>query len=282
MASLGLGLFGLLWAMVKLTSESLDPTIIGYFVGGLAMLVVCWRLEHRSSHPMLDLQLFRVPTMTPSPLAAIFQSLANFAVLFLLLMYLQGARQFSPIHASLLLVPGYVVGGVVGSFAGRLADRRGAVPPATVGLGIQTIALLIYAQFGLATPIWLVIVAYAIGAFGGGCLFPSNNSAVMKAAPDYDFGITSGLLRTFANVGMVFSFGLAIVVAAQTITKHEALAIFVGTDTLTRATAAAFTDGIHAAFYGSMSLLVVAAVLSATRNHSKAPADAAPIEMTGK
>lgn len=268
MVSLGLGLFGLLWGMVKLTSESLDPTIIGYFVGGLVMLALCWRIEGHVSMPMLDLKLFRIPTMTPSLLAAMFQSLANFAVLFLLLMYLQGARQLSPIHASLLLVPGYIVGGVVGPFAGRLADRRGAVLPATVGLGIQTIALLAYAQFGLSTPLWIIVAAYVVGAFGGGCFFPSNNSAVMKAAPDYDFGITSGLLRTFANVGMVFSFALAIVVAAQTITKHEAFAIFVGTDTLTRSTAVAFTHGVHSAFYASMSLMVVAAILSAMRNRA--------------
>jgi EmrB/QacA subfamily drug resistance transporter len=270
MTSLGLGLFGLLWAMVKLTSESVDPTIIGFFAGGLVMLVVCWGIERNVRQPMLDFKLFRIPTMTPSLLAAMFQSLANFAVLFLLLMYLQGARQLSPIHASLLLVPGYIVGGVVGPFAGRLADRRGAVLPATVGLGIQTIALLAYAQFGLDTPLSIVVIAYVVGAFGGGCFFPSNNAAVMKAAPNYDFGITSGLLRTFANVGMVFSFALAIVVSAQTITKHEAFAIFVGTDTLTRSTAAAFSHGIHAAFYASMSLMVVAAILSAMRNRSAA------------
>lgn len=90
----------------------------------------------------------------------------------------------------------------------------------------------------------------------------------MKAASNYDFGITSGLLRTFANVGMVFSFALAIVVAAQTITKHEAFAIFVGTDTLTRSTAVAFTHGVHSAFYASMSLMMVAAILSAMRNRA--------------
>jgi len=267
MVTLGLGLFGLLWAMVKLTSESLDPLIVGFFVGGLVTLVVFWQIERSVAEPMLDLELFRVPTMTPSLLAAMFQSLANFAVLFLLLMYLQGVRQLSPIHASLLLVPGYVVGGVVGPFAGRLADRRGAVLPATVGLGIQVLALLAYAQLGLHTPLWVVVVAYMVGAFGAGCFFPSNNSAVMKAAPAETFGIASGLLRTFANVGMVFSFALAIVAASETITKHEAFAIFVGTSVLSRSTAAAFTDGIHSAFYSSTVLMVVAAILSASRAH---------------
>jgi EmrB/QacA subfamily drug resistance transporter len=265
MISLGLGLFGLLWAMVKLTSEPLDAPVVGLLAGGLVTLLVFWRIERATSEPMLDLDLFRVPTMTPSLLAAMFQSLANFAVLFLLLMYLQGVRGLSPIHASLLLVPGYVVGGVVGPFAGWFADRWGAVLPATAGLAVQVLALLAYAQLQLHTPLWVVVVAYMVGAVGAGCFFPSNNAAVMKAAPGDGFGIASGLLRTFSNVGMVFSFALAILVASATITKHEAFAIFVGTSTLSHSTAGAFTHGIHAAFYSSTSLMVVAAVLSATR-----------------
>ena len=268
MVTLGLGLFGLLWAMVKLTSEPLDLQVSAFFVGGLITLLVFWWIERSTSEPMLELKLFGVPTMTPSLLAAMFQSLANFAVLFLLLMYLQGVRHLSPIHASLLLVPGYVVGGVVGPFAGRFADRRSAVVPATVGLGIQVLALLVYAHLGLRTSLWVVVVAYMVGAVGAGCFFPSNNSAVMKAAPGKEFGIASGLLRTFANVGMVFSFALAILVASASITKHEAFAIFVGTSTLSRSAATAFTDGIHSAFYSSTSLMVVAAILSAMRARS--------------
>ena len=73
------------------------------------------------------------------------------------------------------------------------------------------------------------------------------------------------MLRTFSNVGMVFSFALAILVASATITKQQAFAIFVGTSTLSTSTAAAFTDGIHAAFYSSTSLMVIAALLSAVR-----------------
>jgi len=268
MVTLGLGLFGLLWAMVKLTSEPVDPTIAGFFLGGVVTLLVFWRIERSTPEPMLDLGIFRLPTMTPSLLAAMFQSLANFAVLFLLLMYLQGVRQLSPIHASLLLVPGYIVGGVVGPFAGRFADRRGAVLPATTGLGIQVLALLAYAQLGLHTPLWIVVVAYMAGAVGAGCFFPSNNSAVMKAAPGDRFGIASGLLRTFANVGMVFSYALAILVASETITKHEAFAIFVGTSTLSLSSASEFTHGIHAAFYSSTSLMVAAALLSGFRARS--------------
>src|SRR5664280_527353 len=166
MLTLGFGLLALLWAMVKLTSEPLDPAVLSLLVGGVIILLLFWRIERSTTEPMLELELFRVPTMTPSLLAAMFQSLANFAVLFLLLMYLQGVRQLTPIHASMLLVPGYIIGGVVGPFAGRFADRRGAVLPATAGLAIQVIALLGYTQLGLQTPLWVVVVAYMIGAVG--------------------------------------------------------------------------------------------------------------------
>ena len=48
---------------------------------------------------MLDLSLFKIPAMAPSLLASLFQGLASFAVLFLVIMYLQGPRGLTPIHA---------------------------------------------------------------------------------------------------------------------------------------------------------------------------------------
>ena len=54
----------------------------------------------------------------------------------------------------------------------------------------------------------------------------------MKAAPGRSFGVASGVLRTFANVGMVFSFSVAILIAAHSISRGLAFAIFVGSTRL--------------------------------------------------
>ncbi|MHB1569971.1 MAG: MFS transporter [Solirubrobacteraceae bacterium] len=265
MLALGLGLFGLLWGTTRVATASLDATLIGYLVGGVVLLVVFVLIERTVAEPMLDLSLFGVPTMTPSLLASLFQGLANFAVLFLVIMYLQGPRGLSPIHASLLLVPGYVIGGFTGPYAGRLADRISPVVPATLGLSIQVVALFIYAQLSIDTGLWLVVVASVINGVGASFFFPANNSAVMKAAPPQLFGISSGMLRTFSNVGMVFSFAMAILIASRSISRQLAFAIFVGSTSLHGHLAVAFTSGLHAAFYASMGLMVVAALLSATR-----------------
>jgi MFS family permease len=265
MVTLGLGLFGVLWAMTTLATATFDASVAGYLIGGVVLIGVFVLVELRQDEPMLQLSLFKVPTLAPSLLAALFQGLANFAVLFLVIMYLQGPRGLSPIHASLLLVPGYVVGSGVGPYAGRLADRFGPVLPATVGLGIQVIALFFYAQLSLGSGLWLVVLASVVNGVGASAFFPANTSAVMKASPPEVFGISSGMLRTFANIGMVFSFSVAILVASRSISKHLAFAIFVGTTSLHGHLAVAFTTGLHAAFYASMAFMVLAALLSATR-----------------
>ena len=265
MISLGLGLFGVLWAMTRLATTAFDATVAGYLIGGLALIGVFVLIERRVAEPMLPLSIFRVPTMTASLLASLFQGLASFAVLFLVIMYLQGPRGLSPIHASLLLVPGYVLGSVAGPYAGRLADRRGPVLPATAGLAIQVAGLAIYAQLTMTTGLWVVVAAAVINGVGASFFFPANSSAVMKAAPPEAFGISSGMLRTFANVGMVFSFAVAILIASRSISRGLAFAIFVGSTSLHGALAAAFTSGLHAAFYASMGFMALAAALSALR-----------------
>ncbi|MGD1033052.1 MAG: MFS transporter [Candidatus Dormibacteria bacterium] len=265
MVTLGLGLFGVLWAMTSLASSSFDPTILGYLVGGIVLIGIFALVEWRQAEPMLKLSLLRIPTMTPSLLASFFQGLANFCVLFLVIMYLQGTRGLSALDASLLLVPGYLVGGAVGPFAGRLADRVGPVIPATAGLAAQVVALFVYAQLSTGTSLWVVVLASLVNGVGASSFFPANTSAVMKASPPQLFGISSGMLRTFANVGMVFSFSMAIVLASRSIPRQLAFAIFVGSTSLHGQLATAFASGLHSAFYGSMGLMVVAAAFSATR-----------------
>jgi EmrB/QacA subfamily drug resistance transporter len=265
MVTAGLGLFGILWAVTNLATSSLDTTLILFLVGGVVLLVVFVLIERVQSDPMVRLSLFRVPTMTPSLLASMCQGLANYAVLFLVLMYLQGPRGLSPLDASLLLVPGYLVGGAIGPFSGRMADKIGPVLPATFGLATQIIGLALYAQLGMTTGLWLVVVASVVNGIGSSSFFPANNSAVMKAAPRNVFGIASGMLRTFQNTGMVFSFSMAILIASRTIPRQVAFAIFVGTAKLHGAIASVFVSGLHSAFYASMIFLIIAAALSATR-----------------
>ena len=72
MTTLGLGLFGVLWSITKLSTEPLNASLLGYLIGGAAFLLVFVFVEWRQREPMLNLSLFKIPTMSPSLLASLF------------------------------------------------------------------------------------------------------------------------------------------------------------------------------------------------------------------
>ncbi len=266
---LGGGLLLVLLALTRTTGAGWDlGTLLRLLVGlGLLGGLVLW--ERKARAPLLDLGLFRHRVLSASVLAALLQSMGSYAVMFLIIMYLQGVRGMSPFAASLLLVPGYVLGGLVGPWAGRLADHMGARVPATVGLGLQVAAFFMYTGLTPESPLALVVAASVVNGVGNAFFFPSNNSAVMANAPQGAYGVASGLLRTLSNVGMVCSFALALLAASSAIPRSMAFAIFLGVSRLTPVLGAAFVGGLHEALRLAMGLVACAAVLSILRGREE-------------
>jgi EmrB/QacA subfamily drug resistance transporter len=265
MLLLGGGLYLLLTFLTDVTgsgwSSSFDVEVIVAAI--LLACFVAW--ERHSKSPVLDLSLLRQRVLTASMFAAFFQSLASFAVLFLVIMYLQGPRGLSPWNASILLIPGYVLGGFVAPFAGRLSDRLGARVVASMGLIAQAAGILTYSTLSVDSSLYVVILGSVLNGAGSSSFFPANNSAVMASAPKRSYGIASGLLRTFSNIGMVSSFAVALLIASISIPRDLAFSIFLGVGKIGGDLAIAFVDGMHSALMASIVLLAVAVLLSVLR-----------------
>ena len=265
MVILASSLFFLLYGMTSITGSGITPEYAAEVVVGLVLLPAFVAFESRYSSPLLDLSLLKQRVLTASIFAAFFQSLASFAVLFLLIMYLQGPRDMTPWNAALLLIPGYILGGAIAPFSGRLSDRMGARVVASIGLALQVCGFLVYSTLGLTTSTYVVIVGAVLNGAGSSSFFPANNSAVMASAPPRAYGVVSGLLRTFANIGMVCSFAVALLIASLSIPRQMAFEIFLGVGRIQGQLSSAFVDGMHFALAGSISVLLVALILSILR-----------------
>jgi len=265
MVILGASLFLLIFGMINITGSGLAPEYAAEVAVGLVLLPTFIAFERWYSSPLLDLSLLKQRVLTASIFAAFLQSLASFAVLFLLIMYLQGPRGMTPWNAALLLIPGYILGGAIAPFSGRLSDRMGARVIASVGLALQICGFLVYSTLGLTTPTYVVIVGAVLNGAGSSSFFPANNSAVMASAPARAYGVVSGLLRTFSNIGMVCSFAVALLITSLSIPRQTAFEIFLGVGRIQGQLSSAFVDGMHVALAGSISVLLVALVLSILR-----------------
>lgn len=241
--------------------------ILSLFALFVVMLVVFFLWERRAVSPVLDLSLFQNRVYNFSVLAAMLQSLAMFAVDFLIVFYLQGVRGYSPLTAALLLIPLPLVSAVVGPLSGLLADQIGARIPASIGVLLQATALAWFiTRLSPVTPYWEIAVGLALMGLGGGLFWSPNTSAAMNGAPRQRLGIASATLATLRQTGMVTSFALALAVAAGSLPSKAVMALFIGTNVVLGSQAMqAFIVGIQNAFLVSAVLCLVAASFSFIR-----------------
>ena len=252
------------YGAANITGVGVDSFNIALIITGLIILGIFISVEKKVKNPIINMKVFTNRVFNFSLFASFFESMGYLSVIFII-MYLQGIRGLSPLDASLLLVPGYVIGACIAPFAGRLTDKIGARIPATSGLFLMLAGILVYTTFSITTPLYFVIIASILGGSGSSLFYPANNSAVMANAPPGYYGLSSGLLRTFANIGTLISYVLAITIASITVPRYVAFEVFLGLHNIIGSLAAKFMTGIRSALIMSFIIIVVAILLSLFR-----------------
>lgn len=234
-------------------------------ITGLIVFIAFLFVERNAKSPIIDFSIFKNRVLTYSLFASFFQSLGYLSVAFIIIMYLQGVRGLTPFQASLLLVPGYVIASLIAPFTGRLSDRIGARIPATIGMAMMILAIFLYVTIGTGvnTPLTNIIFASVVGGIGSSFFYPANNSAIMANARKGIYGGVSGLQRTLANMGLLFSYVLAITISSLTVPRYVAFEVFLGT--YNGNLPSQFITGIHSALILGAFILGIGLVLSALR-----------------
>jgi EmrB/QacA subfamily drug resistance transporter len=263
-------LAALCYGAIEVASVGPTRENVIYLLAGLALLAAFVAVELRVDRPMLELRELRRRLLGFSLIAAFLQALGYLSVVFLLTMYLQGVRGLSPLDASVLLVPGYLVGAVAGPLMGRLVDRTGPRAIATGGILLMMGAVLLYAQLSIGSWLGWVPAISVVTGLGSGMFWPANNSAIMGEASPRTFGAIAGLRSTLANMGTLLSFVLTLSIAAASVPRYVAYEVFLGTTNLIGGIGQSFLHGIDTALYGSAAILGVAAVLSWARGGREA------------
>ncbi|WP_287960113.1 MFS transporter [Acidiplasma sp.] len=250
------------YGSVEIASVGVNTVNIILVLAGILLIAPFIAVEARSKNPLMQLKVFRIKKLSYSLMAATFQAIGFLAVLFILIMYLQGVRGFSPFYASLILVPGYLLSSVLAPRMGRLSDR---IPPGILsgtGIAMMAVGIIIYLFLGVSSPIYIVIAGSLVTGFGGSMFWPSNTSAVMSNTPREFYGSISGLLRTLSNIGTLLSYVIAITVAAATVPRDVTFEVFLGIGRLNGGLSAKFITGLHSALIVSFIILVLGCIFS--------------------
>jgi len=182
-----------------------------WLAGALLTVGVVWafiRLERRHPEPTLDLTLFGSRPFTLAVLAALFNFMVQFTVVFVVPFVLQQAVGLTPEGTGLVLSVSPVVTLLVAPFSGALSDVIGTRGLAAAGTGLVLAAMVLLSVLPFHPH--PLDVAWRLGLMGlGTSVFQSpNSSAAMGSAPRTRLGQASAVLATVRNVGM--SLGVAI------------------------------------------------------------------------
>ena len=194
---------------------SLIPAMRGVLVlaAGVLGITAFIRWEMRVKSPVLHMDLFKKNTVFVfSNLAAFINYSATFAVAFLLSLYLQYAKGFSPQNAGLILVAMPIVQAIFSPVAGRLSDRIEPRILASAGMALNTVGLVFFHFLTENTTIEYILVSLVVLGFGFALFSSPNTNAIMGSVEKRYYGVASATLATMRQVGMTVSLGIVMMI----------------------------------------------------------------------
>lgn len=142
-----LGFGGILYGFSTAgTNGWTDATVITGLVVGFVGLILFVLRELKADVPMLDFRVFKDRIFSLTTVINIAITVAMFAPMLLIPLYLQNVLGVSPMNSGLMLMPGAIVMGIMSPITGKVFDRIGARPLAVFGLAITVVTTYLFTQ----------------------------------------------------------------------------------------------------------------------------------------
>jgi EmrB/QacA subfamily drug resistance transporter len=242
------------WLVALLVPISEAPTwgwgsgrVIGLLVAAVILAAGWVAVEVRSSHPLIDMKMMRIPVVWAANLVALLFGVGMYATFAFLPEFLQTPTSagygfgVSITGSGLILLPMTITMFAFGVASGRLTLRFGGRVVLIVGATVSVIpfVLLVTAH----SHEWQILIAMAIMGIGFGLSFSAMSNLIVEGVPPGQTGVASGMNANIRTIGG--SIGAAVMSSIVTSTAHHG----------GRPTVAGYTHGFE--------LLTVAAIAAA-------------------
>ncbi|MBC9955139.1 DHA2 family efflux MFS transporter permease subunit [Leucobacter sp. cx-42] len=226
-----LALFGWTWSK----DAAISAVPVAFAIAAVALvLFVIWE-RHREKvqrAALLDLGLFSYSTFSWGNLTAAMVAVGEFAIIFVLPLYLINALGLDVMGAGLILAAMAVGAFLSGASARHLAAKFGAPGTVLIGLGLEVLGAVALALIiGPATSGWLIAIPLTVYGLGLGLASAQLTGTVLKDIPVDVSGQGSATQSTVRQVGSAL--GTAFAGAALSVSLALTLPAALGTAGLT-------------------------------------------------
>lgn len=194
------------------------------FAIGIIFIILFVIRELRMKAPMLNLEVLKFPTFTLTTVINMVVMMSLYGGMILLPIYLQNLRGFSALDSGLLLLPGSLIMGLLGPFAGKLLDTIGLKPLAIFSIAVMTYATWELTKLNMDTPYMTIMGIYVLRSFGMAFIMMPMVTAAINALPGRLASHGNAFLNTMRQ--LAGSIGTAILVTVMTTQTTQHLSAF--------------------------------------------------------
>lgn len=196
--------------------------VLGLLAAAVLLAVAWVAVESRSSHPLVDMRMMRIPVVWTTNLVAFLFGVGMYATFAFLPQFLQTPSSagygfgLSITGSGLILLPASIAMFAVGVASGRLTLRFGAKMVLVAGALISIIPfVLLTVAHGSQ---WEIVVAMLVEGVGFGMAFAAMSNLVVQGVPPEQTGVASGMNANIRTIGG--SIGAAVMSSIVTSTAH--------------------------------------------------------------
>jgi len=139
-----------------------------------------------------------------------FNTMAMFGVVFIMPLFLQNLRGFTPIQTGLIMLPSAVVMGIMMPIGGKLGDKFGAKPLVIAGSAITAFATYLMSSLNINTPMMFISLLLVIRAFGLGISMMTASTEGMNSVPHHLISRATAVNSTVRQVASSISITLLV------------------------------------------------------------------------
>ncbi|NYJ73215.1 MFS transporter [Allobranchiibius huperziae] len=194
-----------------------DPVVLAGLVAATVAAMGFVLVERRRAAPLLPLGLFRSPTFAATTAIGLVINIAFYGLIFVLGIYFQTVRGYSPLATGLAFAPTTAVVLIANIAAGRLVSSFGTRRVIAAAASVFAVALVAMLAAGRSTPYLALVVQLTLLGASLGVIVPAMTSALLGSVDRDRSGIASGALNTARQAGSVIGVALFGAFAAHSV-----------------------------------------------------------------
>ena len=219
-------LLSLLTALTEAQSEGWYDDRVTVALGGTVVGFVVWIFwEAHVEEPILDLRLFRNVRFLGAAIVTFTVGAALYGSTYIFPLFLQSISRLIPTESGLLMAPAGLVMAALFPLSGYLADRISIRVLITVGLVVTAWSCWLMRNVDAFTPVWDMVIWYAISRAGLALIFPGLNAAPVNALPLELIPNGAGMINFVRQLGGALGVNLLSFALIQQTAQHQGRAM---------------------------------------------------------